>query len=155
MDERETMELQRRIDVAMKRCDDAYNRAAKALGLSPSALDILYTLHVEGEGCTQTQLCAASYSNKQTVNSSIHKLQRDGIVRLESGIGRSTLVYLTDEGKRLAQEKIGPIVNAEAESIESLSPEEREATARTVERYVAVLVEKLDAIGETGNGEGR
>lgn len=150
----DTTALQRRIDIAMKRTDDAYNRAAKVLGLSPSALDILYALYVEGEGCTQTQLCAMSYSNKQTVNSSIHKLERDGIVRLEAGIGRSTLVYLTDQGKELAREKIGPVVAAETASIEALTPQEREATARAIERYVDVLVEKLDAIGDNAE-EGR
>lgn len=150
MKENETMALQRRIDIAMKRTDDAYNRAARALGISSSALDILYALYVEGEGRTQTQLCSMSYSNKQTVNSSIHKLERDGIVRLEPGIGRSTLVYLTEQGKELAREKIGPVVAAEMESIEALTPQEREATARTIERYVGVLVAKLDAIDENG-----
>lgn len=152
--DRELLTIQGRIDRAMKSTDDAYVRVARKLGLSESAFDILYALAIDGEGCTQAHLCEISYSNKQTVNSSIHKLEREGIVRLEPGIGRSTLVFLTDAGRRLVEEKIKPVVDAELAALEAVPPVQRTALLDALERYTEALTGNLDAIepGPTSTG---
>ena len=71
-------ELQRAFDMNVKAIDEAYDRTAKRCHLSPSSFDILYTLFAYGDGCTQKELYERCYDGKQTVNSAVHKMQRDG-----------------------------------------------------------------------------
>lgn len=149
--DQQLIDIQRSLNDSMKQINDAYDRAAKALGLSSSAFDILYSLVVEGEGCTQTDICEMSYSSKQTVNSAIHKLEGEDVICLEPGIGRSTLVYLTDKGKALAEEKIVPVVEAESASIAALSASDRAHVAAMTARYTKSLVAQLDAVSRAAN----
>ena len=54
--------------------DGLYHTLAVRAGLSDSALDILYALCVLGDGCLQRDVCALSFTSKQTIHSSIRKL---------------------------------------------------------------------------------
>ena len=54
-----------------------YHEIARKLQLSDSALDIFYTIFEIGDNCLQRDICKASCMPKQTVNSSIRKLQTD------------------------------------------------------------------------------
>ena len=85
-------ELQRAFDMNVKAIDEAYDRTAKRCHLSPSSFDILYTLFAYGDGCTQKELCERCYDGKQTVNSAVHKMQRDGLLQISAGTGRNTLM---------------------------------------------------------------
>ncbi|WP_103063473.1 MarR family winged helix-turn-helix transcriptional regulator, partial [Actinomyces qiguomingii] len=125
---------------------DAYHRAARAAGLSDAAFDILYALHMEGEGCSQSRLGELCFTRKQTVNSAIKRLQEDGIVHLEPGPGRSTHVYLTDQGSALIAEHIIPIINAELTALASITSAQRNELAAALTEHANVLVEELDAV---------
>lgn len=61
-----------------KEANDIYHEIARKLQLSDSALDIFYTIFEIGDNCLQRDICKASCMPKQTVNSSIRKLQTDG-----------------------------------------------------------------------------
>ncbi|SHE24131.1 MarR family winged helix-turn-helix transcriptional regulator [Actinomyces glycerinitolerans] len=142
------MELQQTINAMIKRADDAYHRAARTAGLSDAAFDILYALHVAGEGCSQSLLCELCFSRKQTINSAIKRLQEDGTVRLESGPGRSTHVYLTARGRDLVTERINPIIKAELTALDSVPATQRAALAAALTTYTSALVRSLNAIGD-------
>ena len=137
----EIQELQRSFDMNVKAIDEAYNRAAKRCHLSPSSFDILYTLFAYGDSCTQKELCG-----KQTVNSAVHKMQRDGLLRISAGAGRNTHVHLTDTGRAYASRAIVPVLDAERTAIESLEPDEREFLSRVMGTYTRRLVHALDGI---------
>lgn len=51
--------------------------------------------------------------SRQTINSAIRKLETDGIVYLEPGKGRNTIVSLTEKGQKFALEKIYPLYEVE------------------------------------------
>lgn len=145
----EFVEIQQRLDALFKDADDAYDRVAKAQGVSYSVQDILYALCIYGEGLTQAQICAYSYSNKQTINSAIHRLVDRGVVRLAAGNGRSTRVYLTDRGRALARRVAIPIAQAEQTAIESLPAGQRDTFIRLLGRYVDVLTRELGHVAST------
>lgn len=99
---------------------DIYREIALRLGASNSAISILYDLCLLGEGCTQKDICENSYLSKQTVNSAIRKLESGGYVYLKKGRGRSTHIYLTEEGKKLTHQKIFPVMEAENRAFSAL-----------------------------------
>ena len=142
----EIQELQRSFDMNVKAIDEAYNRAAKRCHLSPSSFDILCTLFAYGDSCTQKELCERCYDGKQTVNSAVHKMQRDGLLRISAGAGRNTHVHLTDTGRAYASRAIVPVLDAERTAIESLGPDEREFLSRVMGTYTRRLVHALDGI---------
>ncbi|NDR54530.1 MarR family transcriptional regulator [Actinomyces sp. 565] len=144
----ELLDLQRAVNATIKRIEDAYHRAAQAAGLSDAAFDILYALHMTGEGCSQSRLCELCFTRKQTVNSAIKRLQHDGTVRLEPGPGRATLVYLTEQGHEVIAVRILPIINAELTALATLPAEQRAALANALTEHANSLVERLDAIGD-------
>lgn len=117
--------------------DGLYHTLAVRAGLSDSALDILYALCVLGDGCLQRDVCALSFTSKQTIHSSIRKLEGEGLLRLQPGQGRDMHIRLTDQGKRLVQERIHPILSLELKAMELLSPEERKSFLRLTRQYVS------------------
>ncbi len=139
-------ELQRAFDMNVKAIDEAYDRTAKRCHLSPSSFDILHTLFAYGDGCTQKELCERCYDGKQTVNSAVHKTQRDGLLQISAGTGRNTHVHLTDAGRAYAARAIAPVLDAERTAIESLGPDEREFLSRVMGTYTRRLVHALDGI---------
>lgn len=70
--------------------NELYHDIAVKMGLSDSAFGILYWLDDLGDGCLQRDVCVASGLTKQTVNSSVHKLERTGFVELRVEQGRGT-----------------------------------------------------------------
>ena len=57
-----------------------YHEAAVKLGLSDSAMNILYAV-CENEGrCPQSEVCRLTGVSRQTINSAIRKLEREGVI---------------------------------------------------------------------------
>ena len=61
-----------------KEANEIYHEAARRLHLSDSAFEIFYALFDMGDNCLQRDICKSSCLPKQTINSSIRKLQADG-----------------------------------------------------------------------------
>ena len=82
--------------------DRAYHEASLRLGLSDSAMIILYTICEDGqERCPLKELCRRSGLSKQTVNSAIRRLESDGCLYLEAAGARNKKACLTDRGSLL------------------------------------------------------
>lgn len=122
-----------------KELDDVYHDAALNASLSDSAFDILYGIFELGDGCLQRDICKTSCIPKQTINSSIRKLEKEGWIRLIPGKGRSMQIFLTDEGRRALQDKIYPVIDAENNAFQSLTSEECEQMLRLCRKYTTAL----------------
>jgi len=122
-----------------KEMDDLYHEAALSLDLSDSALTILYTVCELGGGCLQKDICERSFLTKQTVHSSVRKLERDGFLRLESGKGRDMHLFLTEQGRALAEKTVLPLSKAEYLALDALTPQEQSELIRLTEKYLAAL----------------
>ena len=129
-----------------KEANEIYHEAARRLHLSDSAFEIFYTIFEMGDNCLQRDICKASC--KQTVNSSIRKLQTDGYLTLSPGKGRSMHIHLTASGKKLIQEKLLPLIQIENDTLASFSPEECEQLLRLNAKYNQTLRSRLSNLEE-------
>ena len=101
-----------------------------------------------GDNCLQRDICKASCLPKQTINSSIRKLQADGYLTLSPGKGRSMHIHLTASGKKLIQEKLLPLIQIENDTLASFSPEECEQLLRLNAKYNQALRSRLSNLEE-------
>jgi DNA-binding MarR family transcriptional regulator len=120
-----------------KEMDDLYHELALRAGLSDSAFDILYTLCITGDGCLQKDICTFSFLSKQTINSSIRKLEREGLIRLTPGKGRDTHIVLTPAGKQVIQDKIIPVAQMEERAFGQIPPQQQQELLRLTQAYVS------------------
>ena len=126
-----------------KELDDVYRDMANKLSLSESAFDILYGICEMGDGCLQRDICRTSCLPKQTVNSSIHKMEEQGYLLRVQGKGRSMHIHLTESGRKLMEEKIYPVIQCENEVMNSFSEEERKQFLELSERHVSLLKDQV------------
>lgn len=68
-----------------------YQETAQSLGLSHSAFDIYYAICQLGDGCRQKDIADHTFLSKQTINSTIHQMEKDGLITLRPGKGRSRI----------------------------------------------------------------
>lgn len=118
-----------------------YRDVAASFGISESAFDILYAIFLAGEkGISQRDICVQMCIGKQTVNSSIHKLEREGVVELKSGPGRrGLLAHLTPVGLELAERTVVPMVEAELAALREFDDRELELSLLLGRRYTDAL----------------
>ena len=131
-----------------KEANDIYHEIARKLQLSDSALDIFYTIFEMGDNCLQRDICKASCMPKQTVNSSIRKLQTDGCLTLSPGKGRSMHIHLTPSGQKLIQEKLVPLIRIENDAFEDMTVEECEQLIHLNAKYNQTLRSRLSNLEE-------
>jgi DNA-binding MarR family transcriptional regulator len=124
----------------------AYHTASRRLGLSDSVSQILYTLCESGGSCQLTDICHMTGLSKQTVNSSIRGLEKDGTVRLEAIDAKSKKVVLTKQGDIFAEKTAGRLIKAENEILDSWSREEIRLYLELTERFLNTFKEKTEEL---------
>lgn len=124
-----------------KRLDDLYHSLSLKMGMSDSTFIILYTIAELGDGCSQKEICEQVSISKQTINSSIRKLEGSGVIRLVKGTrGRELHILLTEAGKRIIREKIYPIMEAEDRAFTHMPAEDRAEFLRLSRLYVDEMI---------------
>lgn len=119
-----------------KEFDVLWHELALSIGVSDSALEILYSIYVLGNGCMQKDICKMSFARKQTINSSIQKLEKDGMLSMERGKRREMHICLTEKGQKFVTENIAPVVNMENKVFEEMAPEESNELLRLTKKYL-------------------
>lgn len=112
-----------------------YHQAALKLGLSDSAMFVLYMLHYKGDGCLLYDICQESGISKQTINSALRKLEADGILYLENDKGRTKRVCLTDQGKEYVAQTGARLFEAECRSFNDWTEDEIDLYLSLMEKY--------------------
>ncbi|MDO5377838.1 MAG: MarR family transcriptional regulator [Clostridia bacterium] len=126
--------------------ESLYHEAAQRLGLSDSAMQILYAVRTEKRPCSMSDIARLTGISKQTLHSSIRNLERNGILCLQRGAGRSAALHLTPEGERLVQARVDPLLSAEADIYRSWSEQETEAFFSLLSKYRAALKERIETL---------
>lgn len=126
-----------------KEFNDLYHEVALKMNISDSAFSIFYILYNLGDGCLQKDICYECFANKQTVNSSIRKLEQEGYLYLKQGRGRDKHIFLTDQGKGFIEKHIIPVVQKENAAFTALETEEQKELLRLVKVYIGNLKTKL------------
>lgn len=129
------------LDSFWREQNQLYRDVAASFGISESAFNILYAIYLAGEkGIAQRDICMQMCIGKQTVNSSIHKLEREGVVVLKSGPGRrGLLAHLTPVGLDLAERTIVPMIEAELSALREFDDGELELSLLLGRRYTDAL----------------
>ena len=112
-----------------------YHEAAVKMGISDSVQNVLYVLCEKDGKCMQSEVSKLTGISRQTINSAIRNLEKDGIVYLEQGKGRNTILCLTEKGKEFAAEKILPLYEAENKIWNEWTTEEQEQYLTLTEKY--------------------
>lgn len=134
--------LLERYNILFTETNRAYHDMALRLGLSDSAMHILYSLCSLGESCPLSDITCGGIS-KQTINSALRKLEAEDIVYLESSGGRKKTVCLTEKGKELADRTARRVIAIENEIYDSWTAEERQVYIDLNRRYLDSLREKM------------
>ncbi len=132
-------ERMRQLDRINKALDDIYHEVAVGQALSDSALNVFYSIHVLGDGCLQRDICKISFLSKQTIHSSVCKLCAGGYLRMEAGRGRDMHIHLTPAGRRVTEECVAPLTDAEERALAALSDAEQEALLDLMGKYMETL----------------
>lgn len=130
-----------RFNLLQSEIDTAYHDAALKLGMSDSAMLVLYTLCSSGGECMLGDI--TSGASKQTINSALRKLESEGIVYLETFEGRKKKVYLTEKGRQLAGDTVFRVIEIENDIFASWSDEEKSIYLDLTQRYLADFKKKV------------
>ncbi len=124
----------------------AYHEIHLKLGMSDSAISILYTILENGESCLLKDICHYTGLSKQTINSALRKLEQEGIIYMEMAGSKSKKVHFTQEGKCLAEKTAGRVMEAENEIFASWRHEDVEKYLELTETFMKALQEKAKNI---------
>lgn len=104
MEEMTFEEFSREVNNIYKKNCEVYYKLASHFGMTETMFDILYFVRENDGGYTQVQLCESLHLRKQTVNSALKKLEKDGVICLsqDSGNKKSKTIHFTEKGKELA-----------------------------------------------------
>jgi len=136
----------RRLNHLFGETNAVYHEAALCLGLSDSAMAVLYTLSVEGGSCRISEIINQSGMSKQTLNSALRKLEEEAVICLEPDGGRSKRVVLTEKGHAHCERTVAQLIAAENRVFDSWTKEEREGYVAMTQRYLAGFRKEIKAL---------
>lgn len=125
--------------------DNIYQTLLLNNGLSDSEYVVLFSIMELGEGCLQKDIANNGYINKKTTNSTIKKLEKNGLITLKTGKYPNMPIYLTEDGKKYIQKHILPIVEIQTNVMESVPDSDFENLVKTYSKYIRIF---KDAISE-------
>lgn len=136
----------RRYNYLLGEIEAEYHNMSLKLGLSDSAMKILYTICDNGDSCPLLEICRRNGLSKQTVNSAIRKLESENVVYLEPAGTKNKTVFLTENGKLLAQKTALRILEIENDILASWSGRDVEKYLELTEKFLTSLKEKADTL---------
>ena len=123
-----------------------YHEMALKFGQSDSVMNIIYTICDYGESCPLQEICRRSGISKQTINSALRKLEREGIVYSEQAGVKGKNVCLTEKGKELVGDTAVRVIEAENGILASWPEEDVKRYLELTERFLVGIKEKAKEI---------
>ena len=110
--------------------------------ITDSEYVLLFSVLQLGEGCSQKDIADNTYISRKTLNSTVKKMQQEGIIKLEPGKYPNMHIYLTQKGKKYIEEKMIPIMKMEEKILEEIREEDFNYFSSIIEK----CVEKLENV---------
>lgn len=123
-----------------------YHDAVVRFGLTDNIALILRFLYETGDHCPLSSIYKMTGVRKQTLNSSIRKLEADDILYLEKDTGRSKRIVLTEKGKQLIENTVAQIHHAEIHALDDWTQEEIQSYMRSLTKVADSLKRELDRL---------
>lgn len=136
------------IEQQRKEEDSVYHSAADKFGMSDTAMWILYVLSEPDSCVTQQDLCRQGSFPKQTVNTAISNMVKNGYVTLEPipGSRNQKRIVLTDAGRELAIIKVDNLRKAEEKAYGALTFDELETYLALSKRLTDSLKKEISKL---------
>lgn len=138
-------EIFKRFNILAWDTDALYHKISLALGITDSELNILYVIYFNGGKVRLSDIVRYSGLMKQTVNSSLRKLEEKKILTLENVDGKSKAVSLTSGGFKLCENTVKHLIEWEDKALSSFSSDEMELYLSLMEKYLTSMSESLKA----------
>ena len=122
------------------------------MGLADSEMQILYSVHMAEGKLYPSEIARLCGMSRQTVASALRSLEREGILYLETGAGRSRPVRLTQAGEELCRERVAPVATAEEAIWNGWTEADRDAYLRLSRQYLEDLRARVEALRGPQNG---
>ena len=124
----------------MKENNDLYSNLAKKFKMSDCMLCILYILREENKVLTQSDICNMMCIPKQTVNSSLKKMEAEGYIELLNiNDKRSKQVSFTEKGLDLANNTVDIIISKENNALSKMDEKEQELLINLLRKFNDLL----------------
>lgn len=133
------------INQQIKEITFVYHNACNKLGISTSEFWVWYALLVlEGE-YSQQDIRDEFYLPKQTINSVVSNLNKNGYVFLETipGTRNKKIIKLSPKGEEYGKNIIKDIYEAEQKTIGTMSEQERKTFIDLLGKYKEILKENI------------
>ena len=138
----------------IKENDDIYRALSKSFGLPDCTFWILYSLRESGQEMTQSDLCSILYMPKQTIHSSLKKLEQDGCVLFLAGNNKKTrYIRLTPKGLDLCARTVDKVLLAEESAFSSMSDEEQQLFLSLFQKSTGLLKNQMEELMKTISDE--
>ena len=131
----------------MKENNDLYSNLAKKFKMSDCMLWILYILREENKELTQSDICNMMCIPKQTVNSSLKKMEAEGYIELLNiNDKRSKQVSFTEKGLDLANNTVDIIISKENNALSKMDEKEQELLINLLRKFNNLLKDSFSEI---------
>lgn len=134
----------------MKRCNHlqgeieaAYHEAALKFGLANSTQFILYTICYLGDNCPLNDVVRMTGISKQTINSAIRNMEKQGLVCLTAATPKTKNIVFTEKGKELAENTVIRLMEAEDAVFAAWPEDDVQKYLELNERFLHGLKEKI------------
>ena len=131
----------------MKENNDLYSNLVKKFKMSDCMLWILYILREENKVLTQSDICNMMCIPKQTVNSSLKKMEAEGYIELLNiNDKRSKQVSFTEKGLDLANNTVDIIISKENNALSKMDEKEQELLINLLRKFNNLLKDSFSEI---------
>lgn len=125
--------------------EEIYRAAARSFGLSDCAFWILYYIRQSEEKVTQKDICSFMYQPKQSVNSALKKMVKEGLIEIGDYNGkRHKYVELTEKGEEFSRKTVDLVLVEEIAAFEDMDASERELSIKLLAKYSDCLSRRMN-----------
>ena len=129
----------KQLNSMLSEVDNIYQTLLKAHDVSESEYIVMFAINELGEGCSQKDISENGYASKKTINSTIKKFQKDGLLKLKPAKYPSMQIFLTEEGKKFMKDNIIPILKLESNVLDDVPENEFEALAQCYRKHLSAF----------------
>ena len=128
------------------RYDALYRRVYAAFGLAPCATWVLYFLLASEDGLTQHEIADMMMFPKQTVNSAVARLAKDGMVEFFAAEGsrKEKRIRLTATGRDYADQTVNRLLQAEIRATQKFGEKKMDALSDLRAEYLNLLKSEFE-----------
>lgn len=128
-----------------KERDVLYRKVAYKAGISESSFWILFLIYESDAPLSQAEICREWNYSKQTINSAIMKLVKQGILQLipDKSAGNRKVLHLTDSGNEFCEKWIAPVSKADQSAFSCLNETERNLFLNLTEKQLSCFEEHV------------